>query len=404
MTNRTVAENAAALKTKTKNAQRNKLIFINNIRWLLTIFVVFVHLHVTYSGMGMWYYKDTGQMGPLSFWSFILYQCVAQAFVLGLFFFIAGYFAPGSYAKRGFGRFIRDRFIRLGIPTLVYMLAIHPATVMLTKLISQDMPPSYALWYGQYITSFAFLSNSGPMWFTLALFVFSAAYAIMRIIRALATITNNQQPVLLTHGRVLAVIVFISAVAFLLRTVQPAGTPLFNHEPGNFMQIGFFAQYVIAFILGIFTCRCNLLDLVPYKFGKFWFKLALILGLPLLPALFIGGGITSNPSAFFGGLHWQSAAYATWESFMFVGISLGLLAIFGKKNNTQGPIRRFLSKNAFGVYVFHPPILVGLSILFHKMAFPPMAKMYVMALMVLPISFLFSDLIKKVPLFKQLFA
>lgn len=404
MTTPTAFANARIAETKAGKPQTDKLIFINNIRWLLTIFVVMIHLHVTYSGMGMWYYKDPGQMGPLSFWFFILYQCVAQAFVLGIFFFIAGYFTPGSYAKRGFGRFIRDRFIRLGIPTLVYMLVIHPATVLLAKPISQDMPPSLASWYGHYITSFAFLSNSGPMWFTLALFVFTAIYALICIFPTPTTIPNHKQPVALIHRRVFAVIVLISAATFLLRIVLPAGTPLFNHEPGNFLQIGFFAQYIIAYILGIITSEYNLLELIPYKFGKFWFKLALILGLPLLPALFISGGIASNPSAFFGGLHWQSAAYATWESFMFVGIALGLLAIFGEKNNTQGPRRRFLSENAFGVYVFHPPILVGLAILFHKMALPPLAKMYIMALIVLPISFLFSYLIKKVPSLKQLFA
>ena len=157
-------------------------------------------------------------------------------------------------------------------------------------------------------------------------------------------------------------------LAFLLRIVQPAGIPLFNKAPGNFMQIGFFAQYIIAFILGIVSSKAKLLERVPYKFGKFWLGLTLILGLLLLLCLFIGGG--SNPSVFFGGFHWQSAAYATWESFMFVGISSGLLALFRKKNNTQGRLRRFLSENAQGVYVFHPPILVGLSILCHQMALP----------------------------------
>lgn len=390
-------------ETETGKTQKEKLIYINNIRWLLTIFVVMVHIHVTYSGIGLWYYKEPGEMGPLTFWSFIMYQCGAQAFLMGLFFLIAGYFTPGSYAKRGFGRFLRDRFIRLGIPTLVYMLAIHPVTVLLVKHFSQDMPADPALWYGRYITSFAFLSNSGPMWFTFALFIFTAVYALLRNISSGSTNYDNR-PLVLSHKRLVAVIMVISAVAFLLRTVQPAGVSLFNKKPGNFMQIGFFGQYIIAFILGIYSRRHNLLDNVPYKFGKFWLILTLAIGLPLLPALFIGGGIANNPPAFFGGLHWQSAAYATWESFMFVGISIGLLALFGAKNNSQGRLRRFLSDNAFGVYVFHPPILVALSLLFNKMALSQLAKTYTMVLIVVPICFLSIYLLRKIPLARRLFS
>lgn len=399
----TVISDVNVSGTQTVKNESEKLIFINNIRWLLTILVVMIHIHVTYSGMGMWYYKDPGAMGPLSFWSFIMYQCVAQSFVLGLFFFISGYFTPESYAKRGFFLFVRDRFIRLGVPTLVYMLIIHPVTVLMTKQFSQDMPSNLVAWYGQYITSLAFLSNSGPLWFTFALFLFTVVYALVRTL-LIRTNSTSRQAEVITHGRVVAVIALISVAAFLVRTVQPAGTPLFNNEIGNFMQIGFFAQYIIAFILGVVTCQRNLLEHIPYRLGKIWFTLALLTGLPLLPALFIGGGIASNPPVFFGGYHWQSAAYATWESIMFVGVSLGALTIFREKFNRQGPIRRFLSQNAFGVYVFHAPILVALAIFFHKMAVPQLAKVYILALIAVPISFVFSYSLKKVFLFKRLFA
>lgn len=112
------------------------------------------------------------------------------------------------------------------------------------------MPFNLVSWYSQYITSAAFLSNSGPMWFTFALFVFTVAYASFRILSGSTATPDDKQPVLMTHGRLIAVIASISATAFLLRTVQPAGVPLLNNETGNFMQIGFFAQYVLAFILG----------------------------------------------------------------------------------------------------------------------------------------------------------
>ena len=45
---------------------------------------------------------------------------------MGLMFMIAGYFVAGSYDRKGFGRFVGDRFRRLVIPRLIYMIAIDP--------------------------------------------------------------------------------------------------------------------------------------------------------------------------------------------------------------------------------------------------------------------------------------
>ena len=39
-----------------------------------------------------------------------------QAFALGFFFMISGYFTPVSFDRKGGWGFLRDRFIRLGIP------------------------------------------------------------------------------------------------------------------------------------------------------------------------------------------------------------------------------------------------------------------------------------------------
>ena len=41
------------------------------------------------------------------------------AFFMGLYFFISGYFVPGSYDRQGFGTFIRKKILRLGVPLLL---------------------------------------------------------------------------------------------------------------------------------------------------------------------------------------------------------------------------------------------------------------------------------------------
>lgn len=48
------------------------------------------------------------------------YNTTIQAFSMGLFFLISGYFTPSSYERKGSGRFAKDRLLRLGIPILCY--------------------------------------------------------------------------------------------------------------------------------------------------------------------------------------------------------------------------------------------------------------------------------------------
>ena len=50
-----------------------------------------------------------------------------------------------------------------------------------------------------------------------------------------------------------------------------------------------------------------------------------------------------------------------WESLICVGMSIGVLAGFRAWLPSQGASRKFMSDNAFAVYVVHPPILVALA-------------------------------------------
>jgi hypothetical protein len=75
--------------------------------------------------------------------------------------------------------------------------------------------------------------------------------------------------------------------------------------------------------------------------------------------ILLGGGAHGNFNPYAGGLSWQSAAYCTWESLFCVGTCLGLLTWFRERFNRQEALARFLSDNAFAVYVFHAPILAG---------------------------------------------
>ena len=103
-----------------------RLLFVDNLRWLMIVLVVTVHASVTYSRIGSWYYYEPTNPGPLSLLAFAFYESHLQAFFMGLLFLIAGYFVPGSFDRKGARRFMADRGVRLGIPAALYALVIQP--------------------------------------------------------------------------------------------------------------------------------------------------------------------------------------------------------------------------------------------------------------------------------------
>ncbi len=96
---------------------------------------------------------------------------------MALLFFISGYFAVPSLDRKGGDRFAKDRFIRLGLPTLLYMLVIGPLT-QYASYRTPGVPGGFFYQWFVHLLDGEWLSNSGPMWFCAALLIFSLAYGV----------------------------------------------------------------------------------------------------------------------------------------------------------------------------------------------------------------------------------
>jgi len=356
-----------------------------------------VHAGVSYSNIGSWYYYEPANLDAFTFISFLIFLSFTQAYSMGLLFLIAGYFLPGSFDRKGFSRFLKDRAVRLGIPALIYMLFIQTAIVYYLLAFQWPGPrPPLNEYLLNYLKSLDFLSGSGPMWFALALLIFSAIYAVFRRFHRGAALNIVERE---TPGHLLAagLVLLISAGAFSVRLVQPIGTDMMN------MQLSNFSSYIILFIVGIIAYRNNWLFRIPYSFGIAWFKAALIGGSIFWLAMMIQCVMCSGDlSRYAGGPYWQSAAYALWESFFCVGTCLGLTVIFREHFTETCKLSRFLSDNSFSVYLFHPPILILVTLALKDMAWHPMMKFAVSSALAVPICFLASCLIfRRIPLLKR---
>jgi hypothetical protein len=344
-----------------------RVLFIDNVRWVMIVLVLGMHAAVTYSPVGDWYYREHPSLDLATTLFFVTFQGLLQGFFMALLFFVAGYFAASSYDARGARSFLAGRLYRLGLPTLLYVGAIGPVTEYFVAH-SWHTHAGFLHEMGLYLTRGRFLSGTGPMWFCAALLIFSGVYTAWRVavpVRPAAPKDDRE----VTAVQVALAIVGLAAATFLVRLAFPLGRSVFN------MQLSYFPSYVLLFAVGIMARRRGWVLRADNRFA--WLTAALCVGLALagwLPLLVFGGGLSGQTAAYEGGFRWQSAALSLWESLVCFGMTFGVLVAFRTWLAGQGSVSKFMSDNAFAVYVIHPPILVGLALLLTSAALAPAAK------------------------------
>jgi Erythromycin esterase/Acyltransferase family len=103
------------------HGKTERLFFVDVLRVSIVVFVIVRHSAQAYGPTGgMWPVHDQAQ----SDW-FRPFYTVNSAFDLGLLFLLAGYFVPSSYERKGPGRFLRERWVRIGVPLVSFALLIH---------------------------------------------------------------------------------------------------------------------------------------------------------------------------------------------------------------------------------------------------------------------------------------
>jgi len=376
---------AALISNETPIPAKERLLYIDNLRLLVIVLVVSIHLAVTVSGFGSWYFVYGTHLDTLSALWFAFYQSFTQGYFLGLLFMISGYFVAGSYDRKGFKGFAGDRFKRLVIPTLIFMIAITPF-IEIIELGSK--PTGFNL--------IGFLSGTGPMWFAAALFGFCLIYGLVRLTSLRSASAFSSKRLELTSGMMVSLILFIAVFAFLIRIIQPIGTSILN------FQLCYFSSYIVLFIVGIIAYRNNWFAKISYRAGKRWVIGAIGLGFLVFFVLAAVVTATGTTTALDGGLTWQSATYSVWESSVAVLMSFGLIAVFREKFNRQSKLVKKLSDNLFAVYMFHAMIIIPVALLLTPLVLYTIAKWLLLCIICVPLCFAATYFVfRRIPLLKK---
>ncbi len=185
---------------------------------------------ITYGAIGGWYYQETPTDSSLPSTLLVFFCTVNQAWFMGLFFLLAGYYTPAALQAKGSWRYLRDRLQRLGIPLLVYGFVIGPATMALAQTAQGKPFIDTLLWlwrHGEF--------ELGQLWFASALLIFAVAAAVWRAVGRQRALLNTDR-VLPTNTALLAAALATGVVEFALRLQWPVSKEVWG------LQFGYFAK------------------------------------------------------------------------------------------------------------------------------------------------------------------
>lgn len=326
-------------------ATGGRLAFVDNLRVALTILVVLHHSALSFMGTD-----------PVTVAVLTTFTLVNQAYFMGLFFLVSGYFVPASLRRKGVAVFLRDRVIRLLLPLVGYVVLLSPLTA-LDSTARADLSGPLWRFYLEHL-------SVGALWFLEVLLVLTVGYALVAALMTRVTglppgATPRRRPpptAIATAGLILV----IAFATYVVRVWLPFGSGLLNVPTPSHLP-----QYLCMFLVGTVAYRFDWFRQVSRRAGTAGFILAAVATVTLGPLALI------NTPAFLGGSwHWSSLAYALWESALCVGLALGLLALFRRRLDRQGRLGRYLSTHAFTVFLVHLPVIALLSSIQHLPAVP----------------------------------
>jgi peptidoglycan/LPS O-acetylase OafA/YrhL len=362
--------------------------YVDRLRTVMTALVILHHTATMYGAIGAWFWREVAPSGSPSSHVLILFCTTNQAYFMGFFFLLAGYFTPASLERKGNARFVGDRLLRLGLPILGFGLILCPLTAGLVTYAQGDGFWPTIAWFWTHRQF-----NPGPLWFTQALLIFSFAYCAWRAVLGAPLPQVERPPKPVPSGRWWLLSALATGVAALaIRQFVPVGVNIFA------LQVGYFATYIVLFAVGIAAWRYDWLRQLTWKNAQTGI-IALAICWPVLPvAIALAETLNgSGKSNFFTGFSWTAIFYALWEPFVAWGLIALWLLVFRERMNQPSAFWTWLNRRAYSVYIIHPPVLVGIAVLLHGWVAPALVKFGVVGGLAIVATWLAADPLVRLP-------
>jgi peptidoglycan/LPS O-acetylase OafA/YrhL len=295
-----------------------RLYYLDNLKVCLTVLVIMHHAGQAYGNGGDWAYTPSN---PAEFMPWIWhFFSTNAAFFMGLYFFISGYFVPGSFDKQGSKQFIQKKLLRLGIPLLLM---------------------------GGLICVLSGKLEIAHMWFVESLLVFCLVYALIRQWVSPIDKKCNSKPTIIG---LLIVALLMGIGSYFIRQISPQdhwiwpfGIIPLPMEPAHYLQ------YVMMLVLGILAYRFQWLNEMSNSTGI----TTLLIGVALAVGNYLRAGGPWNDFV------WQW--FGIYESLMCIFISFGLMWLFREFVSGTSRLWQWCAAQSYGAYVFHLLLMIVLQ-------------------------------------------
>jgi glucan biosynthesis protein C len=313
---------------------------------------------------------------------------VNAAFLMGLLFLISGYFVAKSYERKGARAFLKGRFIRIGIPLLVFTLCVLGPITYLLEGRSRS--------FGEFVI---FMYDSGwqipyaHLWFLIHLLLYSLGYVLWRHIIRRDIYSKRLKLSVPGHRAILLLFVALALGSWIVRIWYPIDRwiPLFFVIPAEAAHL---PQYIGLFAIGALAYRGDWLRRLRKATGYVW----LSVGLAAAAARYAVQYSDALTGTHFLSVLTANGGWNVWEALICVGLCAGLLVLFREWfNKPQGKLLSAMAGASYGAYIVHFIIVLAVQAAFLALNLPPFVKFVFVTLIATVISFGISHLLRLIP-------
>ena len=342
----------------------NHLYFLDNLRIALIVLVIAHHVGQAYGPTGgAWPIMEAARspvLGP--------FFTVNRSFFMSLFFMIAGYFTVMSVDKHGSRAFIKDRSLRLGLPTLFWALMMIPLQLFVFSA------PAWPL-------------EVAHLWFLEHLLIFSVVYAFWRM-NSKSDGEPKPQANPPGYGRIIVFAFLLAIVSAVVRIWFPIDRWVYLL---GFIKVAFadVPRDLSFYVIGLAAYRQNWILRFPKKDGFVWLAVGVTLAIVWYVYALSGKNILHLSDIQLG------IIYPIWESLLCCGMCIGLTVLFREYFNLQGNLGSILAKSQYAAYILHVPVVLLFQSLAIGLDWSPFLKFTLVTILSVPTTFLVSNWVRK---------
>lgn len=341
--------------------------YLDNIRWATVLLVLVYHVFYMFNGVGIL----GGIPGAANIPFFDTLACVIYPWFMVLLFVVAGMSARYALQKRTGKQFLKERAVKLLVPSTLGLFVIHWVTGYLNIKMGSGL---------EYIPSFmvypiSAISGIGPLWFIQMLFLFSCVLVLLRKL-------DQKDKIWELCGKANIPVIVLLFLP-LWGAAQVLNMPV--------LTMYRFGIYFAAFLIGYYIFSH---EAVQERIEK--------IRIPMT-ALAAAGAV--GYAVYYGGSNFtEDRCLQSFLTNLYLWVVILAVLGCGKRYwNRETAFSHYMTRASFGVYILHYPVLiVTCYVLCTYFAFPAIWN-YSLALIVeLIVTFAMYEIVKRIPVIRWL--